>query len=101
LHPIFFLCHLKQGITNTLALPIDMMLYIYLLCPHSEHQKKSNSNLNTFTKETDTPCVPMGAGPNKMKVTSPSPGTKLQRFLVGAGDDDIEAAATSSRQAGS
>jgi hypothetical protein len=36
-----------------------------------------------------------------MKVTSPSPGTKLQKFIVGAGDDDdIEAAATSSRQAG-
>ncbi len=29
----------KQGITNTLALPIDKMLYIYLLCPHSDHQK--------------------------------------------------------------
>ncbi len=29
----------KQGITNTLALPIGKMLYIYLLCPHSEHQK--------------------------------------------------------------
>jgi hypothetical protein len=28
----------KQGITNTLALPIDKMLYIYLLCPRSEHQ---------------------------------------------------------------
>jgi hypothetical protein len=28
----------KQGITNTLALPIDKLLYIYLLCPHSEHQ---------------------------------------------------------------
>ncbi len=24
----------KQGITNTLALPIDKMLYINLLCPH-------------------------------------------------------------------
>jgi hypothetical protein len=31
----------QQGITNTLALPIGKMLYIYLLCPHSEHQKKS------------------------------------------------------------
>ncbi len=30
--------YIKQGITNTLALPIDTMLYIYLLCPHSEHQ---------------------------------------------------------------
>jgi hypothetical protein len=29
----------KQGITNMLALPIDKMLYIYLLCPHSKHQK--------------------------------------------------------------
>jgi hypothetical protein len=28
----------KQGITNTLALPIDKMFCIYLLCPHSEHQ---------------------------------------------------------------
>jgi hypothetical protein len=28
----------KQGIKNRLALPIDKMLYIYLLCPHSEHQ---------------------------------------------------------------
>jgi hypothetical protein len=30
----------EQGITNTLALPIDEMLYIYLLCPHSKHPKK-------------------------------------------------------------
>jgi hypothetical protein len=28
----------KEGIINTMALPIDKMLYIYLLCPHSEHQ---------------------------------------------------------------
>jgi len=34
-----------------------VMLYIYLLCPHSEHQKKVRSNLNslnTFNKETDS-----------------------------------------------
>jgi hypothetical protein len=31
----------KQGVTNTLALPINKVLYIYLLCPHSEHQKTS------------------------------------------------------------
>ncbi len=30
--------YIKHGITNTLALPIDTMLYICLLCPHSEHQ---------------------------------------------------------------
>jgi hypothetical protein len=29
----------QQGVTNTLALPINKILYIYLLCPHSEHQK--------------------------------------------------------------
>jgi ssDNA-binding Zn-finger/Zn-ribbon topoisomerase 1 len=29
----------KQVITNTLDLPIDKMLYIYLPCPHCEHQK--------------------------------------------------------------
>jgi hypothetical protein len=28
----------EQGITNTLALPINNMLYICILCPHSEHQ---------------------------------------------------------------
>jgi hypothetical protein len=53
----------KQGITNTLALPIDKMLYIYLLRPHSEHPKKICSNLNslnTFTKET---------GSNKVKLS--------------------------------
>jgi hypothetical protein len=31
----------EQGITNTLALPMDKMLYIYMLCPHSEHPEKS------------------------------------------------------------
>ncbi len=31
----------EQGITNTLALPMDKMLYIYLLCSHSEHPEKS------------------------------------------------------------
>jgi hypothetical protein len=50
----------KQGVTNTLALPINKMLYIYLLCPHSEDQKNicSNlNNLNTFTKETGSANV--------------------------------------------
>ncbi len=28
----------KQGITNTLTLPVDKMLYIYMLCSHSEQQ---------------------------------------------------------------
>jgi hypothetical protein len=46
----------KQGITNRVALPIDKMLYIYLLCPHSEHQK-IHSNLNTFTRKTGSPNV--------------------------------------------
>jgi len=31
----------KQGITNTLDLPKDKMLYIYQPCPHSEQQKIS------------------------------------------------------------
>jgi hypothetical protein len=32
----------QQGVTNTLlALPMNKMLYMYLLCPHSEHQKTS------------------------------------------------------------
>jgi hypothetical protein len=38
-----------------LALPVNKMLYIYLLCPHREHQNNICSNLNslnTFTKET-------------------------------------------------
>jgi hypothetical protein len=32
---------LKQCFTNRLALPIDKMLYIYSLGPHSEHQNNS------------------------------------------------------------
>jgi hypothetical protein len=50
----------KQGVTNTLALPINKMLYIYLLCPHSEHQKNICSylnSLNAFTKEPGSPNV--------------------------------------------
>ncbi len=50
----------KQGIANKLTLPIDKMLYIYILCPHSENTKTIRSNLNslnTFTKETDSPNV--------------------------------------------
>jgi len=50
----------NKGITNSLALPIDKMLYIYVLCPHSEPQKKSVFNLNTlnaFTKKTSAPNV--------------------------------------------
>jgi hypothetical protein len=73
----------KRGVTNTLAMPIDKILYIYLLCPHSEHHTKICSNLNslkTFTKETgsnkvklprvrsnEIVPVPVGAGPNKFK----------------------------------
>jgi hypothetical protein len=76
----------KQGITNTPALPIDKMLYIYLLCPHSEHQNnplqsKQSKHIhqrNWFSKcETSSikvklpkvgsnaiVPVPVGAGPN-------------------------------------
>jgi hypothetical protein len=71
----------KQGITNTLALPIDKMLYIYTYSLHTLNTKKIHSNLNslnTFTKETSSNKVkltkvgsnmivpvPVGAGPNK------------------------------------
>jgi hypothetical protein len=50
----------KQGITNTLDLPVHKMLYIHLPCPHSEQQKQICSNLkslNTFTKETGSKKV--------------------------------------------
>ncbi len=64
-------------------------MYIYLLCPHSEHQNKFRSNLNslnTFTKGTSSPnklklpkigsnaIVPVrvGAGPNKRKAYAPN-----------------------------
>jgi hypothetical protein len=52
---------INKGITNTLALPIDKMLYNYLLCPHYEHQKNSfqskQSKHYTSTKETGSPTV--------------------------------------------
>jgi len=78
----------KQGITNMLALPIDKMLNIYLLCSHSEHpknpfqpkQSKRFHSKNWFTEcETGLNSiklpkvgsnaivpVPVGAGPNKI-----------------------------------
>ncbi len=80
-----FLILTKQGITNTTALPIDKMLYIHLLCPHSEHQKSRSdlNSLNTFTKETgsnkvetskswiqcDSPC-PCGGRAQQNKQTT-------------------------------
>jgi len=42
----------QQGITNTLALPIDKMLYI-----HPPTILSDLNNLNTFTKETGSPHV--------------------------------------------
>jgi hypothetical protein len=30
---------IQQGIANSVAVPIDKMLYIYLVCPHSKHPK--------------------------------------------------------------
>jgi hypothetical protein len=70
----------NKASTYTLALPIDNMLYIYLLCPHFEHQKNpfQPNSLNAFTKKTGSNNVkltkvgsnaivpvPVGAGPNK------------------------------------
>jgi hypothetical protein len=76
----------KQGITNMQALPVDKMLYIYLLCPHSEHQKQIHSNLNslnTFTKKMGSSN--MKTDSNKLKlpkvgsnVIVPVPGPKNQ-----------------------
>jgi len=45
---------LKQGITNTLALPI---LYIYRLCSHCEHQNNPFQSKHFQTKETGSPNV--------------------------------------------
>ncbi len=41
---------------------VNKMLYIYQLCPHSQHPKKKNicsnlNSLNTFTKETGSSNV--------------------------------------------
>jgi hypothetical protein len=75
----------KQGITNMLALPIDKMLYICLLYPHSEHQNnpfqskqsKHFHQRNQFTKFDNkiklsklgfnaTVLVPVGEEPNQI-----------------------------------
>jgi hypothetical protein len=58
----------KQGIKNTLALPIDKMLYIYLLCPHSEHQKnpfQSKQSKHFHQRNRFTQCE---TGSNKVKL---------------------------------
>jgi hypothetical protein len=59
---------LTQGIKNTLALPIDKMLYIYLLCPHSEHQKnsfQSKQSKHFHQRNWFTQCE---TGSNKVKL---------------------------------
>jgi hypothetical protein len=50
---------LKQGITNTLALPIDKMLYIYVLCSHSAHQNNpfQSKQSKHFHQKTSSPNV--------------------------------------------
>jgi len=58
----------QQGITNTLALPIVKMLYIYLLCPHSKHQKKpfqSKQSKHFHQRNRFTKCE---TGSNKVKL---------------------------------
>jgi len=47
----------KQGITNTLALPINKMLCTSTYGVHTLNTKTICSNLNTFTKETSSPNV--------------------------------------------
>ncbi len=83
---LWALLYTKQGITNTLTLPIDKMLYLYFLCPQSEHQNnpcqskqsKHFNEKNQFNKyetgfnKVKLPKVgsnaivpvPVGAGPN-------------------------------------
>jgi hypothetical protein len=73
------------AITNVLALPVDIMLCIYLRCPHSKHPKnpfQSKQSKHFHRRSPFTECengsnkvklpkvgfnaiVPMGAGPNK------------------------------------
>ncbi len=80
----------KQGITNTLAPPIDKMLYIYLFCPHSKHQNnmfQSKQSKHFHQRNWFTQCetgfnkvklpkvgsnaiilAPIGAWPNKLYI---------------------------------
>jgi hypothetical protein len=58
-----------------LAVPIDNMLYIYLLCPHSEHQNNPFQSKQSGSIKAKLPKVgsnaivpvPVGAGPDKWK----------------------------------
>jgi hypothetical protein len=51
--------YIKQAIINTLPLPIDTMSYIFLLCPHPEHQNNpfQSKQPKTLIKETSSPDV--------------------------------------------
>jgi hypothetical protein len=75
---------LTQGIKNTLALPIDKMLYMYLLCPHSEHQKstfQSKQSKHFHQRNRFTQCE---TGSNKVKL--PKVGSNaIVPVPVGAG----------------
>ncbi len=71
----------KQGITDTLTLPIDQMLYICLLCPHSEHQNnlfqfrqsKHFHQRNRFTQcETGSNKVKLSKVGSKATVPGPN-----------------------------
>jgi hypothetical protein len=60
--------HGKQGITNTLALPMDKILYIYLLCSHSEHQKNPFQSKQSKHFHQTNPFTKCETGSNKVKL---------------------------------
>jgi hypothetical protein len=78
---IYLLFEKKQGITNTLALPIIKMLYIYLLCPlqkipFQSKQSKHFHQRNWFTSceidsnkvilpKAGSNAIALGQGPKK------------------------------------
>ncbi len=59
---------LTQGIKNTLALPIDKMLYIYVLCPHSEHQKNTFQSKQSKHFHQRNQCTQCETGSTKVKL---------------------------------
>jgi hypothetical protein len=67
--------------SNPMALPKDKMLYIYLLCPHSKHQKNPfrSKQSKHFHKKTWFICETRS---NKVKLPVLKPTVKLGQFPV-------------------
>jgi hypothetical protein len=67
----------NNAVTNMLALPIDNMLHIYLLGPHSEHQNNLFQSKHLHQRNEFTQCE---TSSNKVKLPKVGSNAILNKY---------------------